>query len=108
MSSRLTRENFMPSWFMPMPSETEMVVNSRGVRPRPSRVTLDRRRAMPTSTILRASNNLSTIGAPFASAALRRRLALRAPLRQIDDPLGVLGFLDRAHEPSVGGDALQP
>ena len=23
----------MPSWFMPMPSETEIVVNSRGVPP---------------------------------------------------------------------------
>ena len=33
ISSRDTSENFMPSWFMLMPSETEMVVNSRGVPP---------------------------------------------------------------------------
>jgi hypothetical protein len=33
ISSRETSENFMPSWFMPTPSETEMVVNSRGVPP---------------------------------------------------------------------------
>src|SRR5262245_25784339 len=33
ISSRLTSENFMPSWFMPRPSDTEIVVNSRGVPP---------------------------------------------------------------------------
>src|SRR3982751_5756538 len=33
INSRESRENFMPSWFMLMPSETEMVENSRGVPP---------------------------------------------------------------------------
>src|SRR5215470_16669556 len=33
ISSRDNSENFMPSWFMLMPSETEIVVNSRGVPP---------------------------------------------------------------------------
>src|SRR6266481_8993778 len=33
INSRESRENFMPSWFMLMPSDTEMVVNSRGVPP---------------------------------------------------------------------------
>jgi hypothetical protein len=33
ISSRDTSENFIPSWFMPMPSDIEIVVNSRGVPP---------------------------------------------------------------------------
>jgi len=33
MTSRDTSEHFMPAWFMLMPSETEMVVNARGVPP---------------------------------------------------------------------------
>src|SRR6516165_1636621 len=33
ISSRENSENFMPSWFMLMPSETETVANSRGVPP---------------------------------------------------------------------------
>src|SRR4051794_8317235 len=33
ISSRESSENFMPSWFMLMPSETEMVENSRAVPP---------------------------------------------------------------------------
>ena len=33
MTSRDTRDIFMPGWFMETPSETEMVVNSRGVPP---------------------------------------------------------------------------
>src|ERR1700712_943252 len=33
INSRESRENFMPSWFMLMPSDTERVENSRGVPP---------------------------------------------------------------------------
>ena len=33
MTSRLTRDDFMPWWPMAMPSVTVMVVNSRGVPP---------------------------------------------------------------------------
>ncbi len=33
MTSRLTSEDFMPSWPMAMPSVTVMVQNSRGVAP---------------------------------------------------------------------------
>ena len=33
MSSRLQSEYFMPSWFMAMPSQTPMVLNSMGVPP---------------------------------------------------------------------------
>src|SRR3954453_20659071 len=33
ISSRDSSENFMPSWFMLMPSDTEIVENSRGVPP---------------------------------------------------------------------------
>ena len=33
INSRDTRENFIPSWFMDMPSETVIVVNSLGVPP---------------------------------------------------------------------------
>src|SRR6201747_2809480 len=33
INSRESRENFIPSWFMLMPSDTEMVENSRGVPP---------------------------------------------------------------------------
>ena len=33
MTSRLTRDAFIPSWPMAMPSETAMETNSRGVPP---------------------------------------------------------------------------
>ena len=76
ISSRDTSENFIPSWFMLIPSDTEIVVNSRGVPPASATPFLGR---IDLEAVRHVARRLLALHADDADHRLARSPHRRAP-----------------------------